>query len=110
MLIVRLHPEEKQSLEKIAEEHGLIYGKKGSISQLLRAIAEQLIAVEIGDYNVPEGGENCCIRISPKEKETLDDSILGLGLTYRGKPSQSLLLKAIAHNQAKLKKIFSDPP
>lgn len=107
---VRLFEEERRVLKAIAKQHGYQYAGEGSVTLLLRAIANGSILVNVNDLDLPEGGDFTGIRLSPNDKAKLDRTILDLKLRYGDKPSYSLFLKAIANSQATLKKIFSDPP
>ncbi len=107
---VRLFEEERQALKAIAKQCGYQYAGEGSVSLLLRAIADGSIKVNIDKFDLPQGGEFTGIRLSNKDKAKLDRTILDLKLRYGDKPSYSLFLKAIVHSQATLEKIFSDPP
>lgn len=107
---VRLFEEERQALKAIAKQCGYQYAGEGSVSLLLRAIADGAIKVKVKDVDIPQGGEFTGIRLSTKDKAKLDHTILDLRLRYGDKPSYALFLKAIAHSQATLEKIFSDPP
>lgn len=114
MLKTRLHPQEKETLEAIAKQHGYIYGGRGSTSQLLTAIANGIIDIEIKDIDVKDidvkdGGKFVSYRIPDNTKQELDRLLHYLNVTYYDKPSYSSFLKAIATNQIKLKNNLLTP-